>query len=141
MRKTIIAMVAMAISLASFGATPSDKLKNMAEQLQSQCPIDIHRGWVIQAVDTDDQAVTLTMIVDVTADQFSQMQQNADALKQRFLEKFATNAVRRDGLIAEAVASDLPLAVDIVSPESVESINIIFAPDELKEAIATAAAE
>lgn len=141
MKKTIIAIVAMAISLATFGATPSDKLKGMSEQLQAQCPIDIHRGWVIQSVDTDDEAVTLTMIVDVTADQFSKMLQNSESLKQRFLENFATNSLRRDGLIAETAASNMPLTVDIVSPESVESINITFSPDELKEVLATAAAE
>lgn len=137
MKRIILAIAAAAFALGTFASAPSDKLAAMADKLQSQCPIDINRGWVIQSVTTDDQSVTLTMIVDITADQFDKMRQNATSLKQRFLEKFSANKVRPDGLIAETASSQLPLEVDIVCPESTESINLSFSPDELTGALSS----
>ncbi len=135
MKRYFIGIIALLASAAMFAGTPTDKLAELVENLQEQCPVDIHRGWVIQSVTADDESVTMTMIVDVAAEDFAQMQINSDALKERFLQGFSTKAVRPDGLLAETVASELPLKVDIVSPESVETVSIAFTPGELAAAL------
>lgn len=111
-------------------ARPSDKLNDLVNGILANCPIDINRGWVIQTVAVDDDGVTLTMIVDATADQFASMQNSQSGLKNRFLNGFAQKA-GRDGLLAQTAASNLPLNVDIVCPESVDTISLSFSPDEL----------
>lgn len=135
MKRCLIGMVALLASATMYAGSPSDRLLEMVDSLHEQCPVDIHRGWVIQSVTADDEGVTLTMIVDVTAEDFAQMQAESDALKTRFLEGFSAKAVRPDGLLAETVASELPLNVDIVSPESVETVSILFTTDELAAAL------
>lgn len=135
MKRYLIGLMALMASAAAFAGSPSAKLNEMVDKLHEECPVDIHRGWVIQSVDVDDESVTLTMIVDVSADDFAKMQENGDALKTRFLDGFSAKAVRPDGLLAETAASGLLLNVDIVSPESVDTVMVTFTPDEIKEAL------
>ncbi len=135
MKRYFIGLMALLASAVAFAGSPSAKLSEMVDKLHEACPVDIHRGWVIQSVDVDDESVTLTMIVDVSAEDFAKMQENGDALKARFLDGFSTKAVRPDGLLAETAASDLLLKVDIVSPESVDTVSVAFTPDEIGEAL------
>ena len=132
--KKLIFGAALLIGYAAMAGEPSAKLTGMVDGLLEKCPVDISRGWVIQSASADEDGVTLTMIVDTTADKFSEMEAKKDDLKKRFLTGFAAKA-KHGGLIGEAAASGLPLTVDIVCPESVETIALTFTPDELSGAV------
>lgn len=130
-KKIQILFAALLTCFAVHAAEPSTKLSDTVDNIQSKCPIDINRGWVIQNVCVDSDGVTMTMIVDVTANDFAAMQNDSAELKNRFLQGFSQKT-GNDGLPAQTAAAGLPLTVDIVCPESVETITLNFTPSELQ---------
>lgn len=121
----------MAVSTAFAALAADPALATTIEAIQSKCPVTYSDGWSMESAQYADDTVTMNFKVNIPADYFAMMKQNAATIKPMWVANMASYG---EGwrAIAKAVSdAGASMTVHMSTADDPEGFSITFTSAEL----------